>query len=201
MRLKGKIVQWNSGKAFGFIAPNGGGDHVFIHKTALANRNRTPQINDIITFSMIRDKQNRYCASDATFTGEKLMPKAAKKRSKFSIYLAVTFLTAITVAFYFQRIPEYLLYLYLGLSLVTFIVYAFDKSKAQRNAWRIQESTLHTFAIFGGWPGATIAQQLLRHKSSKKEFRIVFWGTVVINLGILSWLCSPFGNNVLALFS
>ena len=60
MRLKGKLIKWNEDKAFGFIAPNGGGDHVFIHKTAFSNRKRTPKINDVITFSISKDKQGRY---------------------------------------------------------------------------------------------------------------------------------------------
>jgi cold shock CspA family protein len=34
MRLKGKLLKWNEDKSFGFILPNGGGNDVFIHKTA-----------------------------------------------------------------------------------------------------------------------------------------------------------------------
>jgi cold shock CspA family protein len=60
MRMKGKLIKWNDDKAFGFIAPNGGGDHVFIHKTALSNRKRIPKINDVITFTISKDKQGRY---------------------------------------------------------------------------------------------------------------------------------------------
>jgi cold shock CspA family protein len=65
--LKGKEIQWNTEKAFGFIRPNGGGDHIFIHKTALINRNHTPQLNGIITFSITKAKDGRYCACEATF--------------------------------------------------------------------------------------------------------------------------------------
>lgn len=32
---------------------------------------------------------------------------------------------------------------------------------------RTQESTLHGLSLLGGWPGALIAQQVLRHKSKK----------------------------------
>jgi uncharacterized membrane protein YsdA (DUF1294 family) len=39
-----------------------------------------------------------------------------------------------------------------------------------------------------------LAQQLLRHKSTKAEFRTVFWATVVLNsLGFVA-LCSPLGR-------
>jgi cold shock CspA family protein len=132
MRMKGKLIKWNTDKAFGFIQPNGGGDHVFIHKTALSNRSRTPHVNDVITFSIAKDNQGRYCAGEATFSGEKPKKKQAKKVSKFSIYLAVLFLGSISIAFFFNHIPKNLLFAYLGLSVVTFLAYWIDKSKAQR---------------------------------------------------------------------
>ena len=46
--------------------------------------------------------------------------------------------------------------------------------------------TLHGLSLIGGWPGALIAQQVLRHKSRKEEFRFVFWLTVVINVGVFT---------------
>jgi len=201
LRLKGKVIKWNSDKAFGFVAPNGGGDNVFIHKTALANRNRTPQLNDVITFSITKDKDGRYCACDATFTGEKLKKKEAKKVSKFSVYLSLLFLTVISITFFLGNLPEKLLYVYFGLSVITFFAYAIDKSKAKRGSWRTQESTLHLFSLLGGWPGAALAQQFLRHKSAKQEFRTAFWLTVIVNLGALTWLHSSTGAKYLELLS
>jgi uncharacterized membrane protein YsdA (DUF1294 family)/cold shock CspA family protein len=198
--MKGKLIKWNVDKAFGFIQPNGGGDHVFIHKTALSNRSRIPQVNDVITFSIAKDNQGRYCAGEATFSGEKLQKKQANKVRKFSIYLAVLFISLISIAFFLSYIPKNLLFAYLGLSVVTFLAYWFDKSKAQRGAWRTQESTLHLFSLLGGWPGATIAQQILRHKSQKREFRIGFWFTVVVNCSALGWLMSTGGERWLVLF-
>jgi uncharacterized membrane protein YsdA (DUF1294 family)/cold shock CspA family protein len=200
MRMKGKLIKWDADKAFGFIQPNGGGDHIFIHKTALANRSRIPQVNDVITFSLAKDNQGRYCAGEATFSGEKLKKKQAKNVSKFSIYLAVLFLGSISIAFFLNHIPKNLLFAYLGLSVVTFLAYWFDKSKAQRGAWRTQESTLHLFSLLGGWPGAAIAQQVLRHKSQKQEFRTGFWLTVVVNCSALGWLMSAGGKDILIAF-
>lgn len=83
---------------------------------------------------------------------------------------------------------------YLALSLLTFVVYAIDKSKAKRGGWRIPEKTLHLLSLVGGWPGALLAQQLLRHKSSKTSFRIVFWLTLCLNLAVKGWLFSATGN-------
>ena len=63
-----------------------------------------------------------------------------------------------------------------------------------RGAWRTPESTLHFLALAGGWPGALLAQQFLRHKSTKVEFRSVFWGTVIMNVAAFLALCSPIGQ-------
>lgn len=194
MRLKGKLVKWNSEKAFGFIAPNGGGEQVFIHKNAFSNRQRVPQVNDIITFAIAKDKQGRFCADQATYSGEKLKKKQAKEINKFSIYLSVLFLGVLVVASIIGYISINLVLVYFGVSVITFILYASDKSKAKQGVWRTPESTLHLFALVGGWPGAAIAQQTLRHKSQKKEFRFMFWLTVIANLGVLAWLMSSSGE-------
>ena len=194
MRLKGKLIKWNNEKAFGFILPNGGGDQVFIHKTAFSNRHLLPQINDTITFSIAKDKQERYCANEAIFLGEKMKKKQTNNINKFSIYLSITFLCLVIIASMMNYIPINLAYAYIGLSVITFIAYAFDKSKAKRGAWRTPENTLHLFALIGGWPGAEIAQQILRHKSKKREFRIVFWCTVIVNCAVLAWFISANGT-------
>ncbi|RZL08217.1 MAG: DUF1294 domain-containing protein [Rubrivivax sp.] len=80
------------------------------------------------------------------------------------------------------------------MSALTFLTYALDKSAARRRAWRISEKTLHLLALAGGWPGALVAQQLLRHKSSKAEFRAVFWATVLVNAAGLAFLASPYAQ-------
>jgi len=56
---------------------------------------------------------------------------------------------------------------------------AFSKSAARKGAWRTQESTLHLLSLVGGWPGALVAQQKLRHKSKKQSFRFVFCGGIL----------------------
>ena len=71
---------------------------------------------------------------------------------------------------------------------ITFILYALDKSSAKSNRWRIQEKTLHLCGLIGGWPGALLAQRLFRHKTQKTSFQIIFWITVVFNVGANGWL-------------
>ena len=83
---------------------------------------------------------------------------------------------------------------YVVMSTITFIVYTIDKSAAQFGRWRTREATLHLLALAGGWPGALAAQQVLRHKSRKRSFRVVFWLTVVLNGAALAWLHSSDGS-------
>jgi len=90
--------------------------------------------------------------------------------------------------------PGWIAAAYASMSLLTFITYAWDKAAAQAQRWRTEESTLHLLALAGGWPGALLAQQWLRHKSTKREFRAVFWATVLLNVAGLVLLCSPFGR-------
>jgi len=49
----------------------------------------------------------------------------------------------------------------------------------------------------GGWPGALVAQQKLRHKTKKQPFRTVFWATVVMNCGVFIYLYTPEGAAIL----
>jgi uncharacterized membrane protein YsdA (DUF1294 family) len=82
----------------------------------------------------------------------------------------------------------FIIVFYLIISAVTFIVYALDKSAAKQHRWRIQENTLHLLSLLGGWPGALAAQRILRHKTQKVTFQIVYWATVGFNLAGLIWI-------------
>jgi uncharacterized membrane protein YsdA (DUF1294 family) len=73
---------------------------------------------------------------------------------------------------------------YLVASLVTFAVYALDKWAAVRGARRVSERMLHWFALVGGWPGALLAQRLLRHKTRKPFFRTMLRLTIGLH-GVL----------------
>jgi uncharacterized membrane protein YsdA (DUF1294 family) len=80
---------------------------------------------------------------------------------------------------------------YVLASLTCFIVYAADKAAARAGRWRTAESTLLMLGLACGWPGAILAQQCLRHKSTKTSFRTTFWCTVAANIGAFVYLCSP----------
>ena len=79
---------------------------------------------------------------------------------------------------------------YLVLSLLCFRVYALDKSAARSGGRRTPERRLLVLGLAGGWPGALLAQQWLRHKTVKRPFRRWFWCTVAANLAAFLWLAS-----------
>ncbi|NIF28221.1 DUF1294 domain-containing protein [Pantoea sp. Tr-811] len=66
-------------------------------------------------------------------------------------------------------------------SVISLLLYWRDKRQAQRNAWRTPEKVLHASELLGGWPGALVAQQLLRHKTRKLSYQLVFWGIVLVH--------------------
>lgn len=71
---------------------------------------------------------------------------------------------------------------YAATSLTCFVAYALDKSAARHGAWRTPERTLLVLGLVGGWPGALLAQQWLRHKTGKRSFQQLFWATVAANV-------------------
>jgi uncharacterized membrane protein YsdA (DUF1294 family) len=77
---------------------------------------------------------------------------------------------------------------YLFFSVIAFFNYARDKSAARSGQRRISEQRLLLMGVFGGWPGALLAQQTLRHKTSKRRFQLQFWISVLINLLALGWV-------------
>ena len=99
---------------------------------------------------------------------------------------AVLFLCALLAAAFAGMLPPLAVAWYALASGVAFLLYAADKSAAVRRRQRIAESTLHWCAVAGGWPGAALAQGLLRHKTRKQAFRAVFMMTAAANCALLA---------------
>jgi uncharacterized membrane protein YsdA (DUF1294 family) len=108
--------------------------------------------------------------------------------------LFVLFVIAETLA---GPLPPAVIATYGFVSILTFLVYWFDKSAARHGQWRTKESSLLLLGLAGGWPGAVVAQRVLRHKSRKQSFQVAFWGTVVLNSLVLGWLLTDSGSKFL----
>lgn len=189
MRFDGTIKSWNGERGFGFIQPAHGGPDVFVHIKAFNAFPGRPQVNQRVSFQVRAGPEGERRAVDVVVVEAKRAVRAPVRRNrpppawgKGSLFLIPLFAGVVLLGCITGDSPSWLPLVYPGVSLATIVAYTIDKSAAQRGEWRTPEQTLHLLALFGGRPGALIAQQALRHKSSKRQFRSVFWATVWLNI-------------------
>ena len=72
----------------------------------------------------------------------------------------------------------------LATSIISFVLYGWDKRQAKVDGRRIPENNLHILALVGGWPGAFLGQQFFRHKTQKRQFLIKHWFVVVVHVAV-----------------
>ena len=116
---------------------------------------------------------------------------------KYPYILTVIFAAAVVASCWLGYLPWLMVLIILAVSVLTFLVYAKDKRAAQAGGWRVPERRLQLLSLCGGWPGAVIAQETLRHKTKKMDFRIIFWFTVLLNISGVVWLHSTQGQGYL----
>jgi len=199
MRFEGTIKSWNDERGFGFIEPTQGGQEIFVHVKAFNSRAARPQVNQRVTFEVELGPQGKKRAANVEPIRASRAPiptphNASAQWGTATLFAIPAFIVLYVVVGVLWKPPLWVAALYVIASFLTFMTYAIDKSAAQNGRWRTRESTLHVLAVAGGWPGALIAQQFLRHKSTKAEFRTAFWGTVVLNVAAFVVLCSPIGR-------
>lgn len=199
MQHQGTLTSWNDDRGFGFIQPTAGGEPVFVHIKAFVGTKGRPNLNQRLVFEVQTTAQGKKRAANvqlaAFATGPAKPRQPARKRnagpaewgtaSRWAIPAMVVLVAVVAMLW---TVPWWVPGLYVGMSAVCFMAYAFDKSAARAGRWRTAESTLLALGLAGGWPGAVLAQQVLRHKSAKPAFRSAFWGTVVLNVaGFVGW--------------
>lgn len=196
-RKKGIITSWNDEKGFGFITPSKEEKQVFIHIKSINNRNRRPETGQRVSYTLSSDKQGRVCAEDSVLSGGRFLSFTNFLIRSIPILSSASFFAVVALAVYMAKIPPFILVFYILFSLITFIMYALDKSAARKGNWRTKETSLHLLSLAGGWPGALLAQKLVRHKTRKQPFVTIFWMTTLINAGIFVWLITPEGAQTL----
>lgn len=200
MRFQGKLLNWNDVKGTGTIIWNGGNDRVFVHISAFTHGRKRPKNGDIVTYEVEKEKNGKFKAINVSFPQSQL--GIVKKRPKASSGIFIGIVTTIFIVYLLGslvtgRIPQVLLGIYAAVSIISFITYVIDKNAAEKNRWRVQENTLHIMALFGGWPGAYIAQRITRHKTVKEPFQSVFVATVILNIIALIVYSSPTATSAL----
>ena len=187
MRFTGHIKSWNAERGFGFIEPSGGGQEIFLHVSAVPTQLRPPKIGQHFTFEIELNRDGKKRASNvgvvaAPSRRQIKQPNYPAPWSPVSA-MAIPAFIAIYIALALTKgVSIWLAAAYVVLSLICLLAYAFDKSAAIAGRWRSSEQSLLLLGLVGGWPGGLLAQQLLKHKSSKASFRSAFWVTVVVNV-------------------
>ncbi|BAY23006.1 cold-shock DNA-binding domain protein [Calothrix sp. NIES-2100] len=200
---KGQIIRWIDNRGFGFIQPSDGSQEVFIHISGFKDVNRRPQVGNLIHYQLTVDKNGKVSACNASIQGVTSTPipksssssalRKSKSKSvmKFSSLALKTLLLSLLPALGSIHLALTTsnpigLILYPVMSFITFTLYADDKSRAKQRQWRVPEKTLHLCELTGGWLGGFVAQQTLRHKSSKVSYQVVFWAIAILH--IVFWL-------------
>ncbi len=220
MQFDGVIASWNDARGFGFIEPLQGGDPVFVHIKAFQGGAPRPHAGQRVRFAVEAGPggRKRACrveplppaARASAARAPATAPRPARPRGRqeahggsaqwgtASLLVLPAYAVFCMVLAAVGTMPRWIPVACLGLSAWTYFMYWRDKRAAEQGAWRTSEKTLHLLALAGGWPGALLAQQVLRHKSAKRSFRTVFWATVALHAAALGWLCSPHGDGLRA---
>ena len=191
LRETGVVKAWTADRGFGFVQRDGAPD-LFLHIKAFPRGAADPSVGDEVTFEVELQPDGKPRAARARLAGE---PYVAPLRPTSPIIGAIAILAFAAiyslVEIYWGPVPLWVLFLYLGVSAITFGSYAIDKSAARLKQRRVAETSLILLGMLGGWPGAILAQQLLRHKTAKPSFRAVFWTSVLVNVFVFVALNAP----------
>ncbi len=203
-RMTGRLIRWDGKKGFGLIAPDEGGARLFVEAKTFARRAWRPQVGERLSFVLVQDAHGRPRAQQlrSLEPGSSSRPAAERSRAGANAQgglLAIpAFAAWVLLCHALWGLPQPLWGSYFAMSLASFIVYYGDKRAAQRGAWRVAESTLQGLALACGWPGALLAQSLLRHKTAKASFQRVFWACVLLNVLGFTLIFTPLGRVLLA---
>lgn len=205
MRIEGKIKKWNDDRGFGFIEPVNGAPEIFFHIKAYYARGKRPEIGEQVVFDVEIKRDGKRHASMVHPVSQqpgKVVSKTGRRSNRWQpikLFAVPVFMLFFLFVAFVWNVPGWIFVLYLLMSAIAFLLYASDKQAALTGEWRTPESTLIFIGITGGWPGAIIAQQLFRHKSTKNSFQSAFWGSVVINVVAFAILCTPLARAILDL--
>ena len=201
MEQLGKVAQWHDDKGFGFIQglDDARAARVFFHVRDYEQAGRRPEPGELVRFHLGKGEDGRLRAhrvrravqpkaKAAPRPGRHARSAASGRGPSWLVSFAVValYVGALAWAIEGDRLPAALPIGFAFASAVAWIAYALDKDAAQRGRWRIPESTLHVFELAGGWPGALLAQHVMRHKTRKASYRFGFWAVMALHCAALA---------------
>ena len=197
MRFEGVLKTWNDECGFGFIQPTQGGQELFVHIKSFPAGYGRPVLNLKLTFEVEQTSEGKKRAKNvllvrsAETAGQEKWYRTPAQWERSSVWVLAFFGLLYLMVTLIWGTPVLLAAGYVAMSLVCGLFYAHDKAAAQENEWRTPEGTLLMLGLVGGWPGAIVAQQMLKHKTSKVSFRVAFWLTVLVNVGAFVAYTTP----------
>lgn len=191
MQYRGAIVNWNDDRGFGFIRPAGGGTELFFHVSDYRGAGR-PGAGNGVTFDIGTGRDGK----PAAFNIRPAFAKAVKPaepgpaaihfdRDSIRVWLAALVITFAFAVAILDRVPIGFTLLYLVMGIATFTLYAIDKSAARTGDWRVPETSLHLLDLAFGIAGGLIAQQVLRHKTSKRGFALMSYLIALAHIALM----------------
>lgn len=214
MMQEGELKRWDDARGFGFIRVGSNRPDVYIHISAFPPGMR-PQVGDRILYDWVTQATGKgprageavvkgrsaVASSDSTQPRGRVAGKPRRRRDlgvqslrwspEVILVLSLAGFCLIGAATVLPHSPIPLL-LYLVASTLAFILYGKDKYRAIQGTWRISEGTLHLVEAIGGWPGAFLAQRMMRHKTLKQSYQATFWLIVTGHVGIWClWFLAP----------
>ncbi|WP_411826125.1 DUF1294 domain-containing protein [Luteolibacter sp. AS25] len=171
-RVEGVISKWETDRGFGWVKYDGGS--LFAHIREF-DKGFIPRDGDKVTFMVGLDPKGRPSAKALKCPRHSSVP-SIKAWLWLALLLALPFAANLKLPTAPWMVPLAML----PVSVAAWILYRYDKKRANAGRWRVSETELHGLELFGGWPGAFLAQQKFRHKTRKLSYQAIFWSIVFL---------------------
>ena len=81
---------------------------------------------------------------------------------------------------------DHILLAWFGLtSVLTFLLFGYDKFSAGRSGRRVSEFQLVLLSALGGWLGGLLAMLVFRHKTAKRSFQLKYAASFLVWGGLI----------------
>ncbi len=179
--MNGFTVHFNSKKGYGFIRSEGLDHDLFVHITDI--KGHQPLVaGQPVSFSIQPSPKGDKAVH--------VIPGSVPIKP-FNLYLTISlilsFITFGMLTFHYQW--GWMISYLISVNVTVGIGIAYDKLAARLNILRVPEFLLLLYTLLGGTPFAYLFQQVFRHKTIKKSYRLSFWIIIILQCIILAlWI-------------